>query len=232
MAEAGPTPEELQALAVLEAYDVNRDGKLDEAELAAVTRDYESGNVLHAAALKALRLRYDHDGDGKLDDGELRRLVQDVDTLDTPWRYMGYATCAAKAVKYGRVAFGPLAHPAVLRSSFVVSWGYVAADVGLETYKAEPSFSGTTGTALVRQQRQAAIERFTFQSLSSIVLPFFTVRSIVGAARPHFQQAAWVPPVLGIAVLPALPFIFDKPCQAATRAAFAWWEDPKTPKTV
>ena len=124
-------------------------------------------------ALNALRVRYDADGDGKLSDGEIEALTYDIQTTDTVLRYLGYASTLARTVKYGRVAAAPVVQDKrLLRATFAISWGYVAADVIFEADKSHHVY----GNGLQEVLRGAA-QRFTFQALSSIVFPYLTLQT-------------------------------------------------------
>ncbi|KAL2832444.1 mitochondrial 18 KDa protein-domain-containing protein [Aspergillus cavernicola] len=69
-----------------------------------------------------------------------------VDSIDTPYRYAGYATrlrtlllSAHRYVAYTSdigESFRPVAHPFLVRSAYGISWAYLLGDVGHEGYKA------------------------------------------------------------------------------------------------
>ncbi|KAF8416979.1 mitochondrial 18 KDa protein-domain-containing protein [Tirmania nivea] len=69
--------------------------------------------------------------------------------------------------------------------------------------------------------RTIAAERFIFQTLASMALPAFTIHSIVrysGRAMKNVKSPrlrTWGPVGLGLAVVPALPYLFDEPVERA-----------------
>ncbi|KAK4544059.1 hypothetical protein LTR36_004557 [Oleoguttula mirabilis] len=69
-------------------------------------------------------------------------------------------------------------------------------------------------------------QRALFQGLASMGLPAFTIHSIVRYSSKAMKQVknqrirTWGPIGLGLAAVPALPFIFDKPVEVATEWVF------------
>ncbi|KAG0640615.1 mitochondrial 18 KDa protein-domain-containing protein [Tuber brumale] len=74
--------------------------------------------------------------------------------------------------------------------------------------------------------RTVMAQRAVFQSLASMALPAFTIHSIVRysglALRNHKNPKirTWGPVGLGLAVVPALPYIFDHPVEQAVEWVF------------
>jgi len=74
--------------------------------------------------------------------------------------------------------------------------------------------------------RAIMAQRAVFQSVASMGLPAFTIHSIVrysGKALKSAKNATlrtWGPIGLGLAAVPALPFMFDKPVEEAVEWAF------------
>lgn len=193
--------------------------------------DLHTDRVKHNA-LEVLRFRYDHDDDGELSDDELHYLVTDVKTTDTFLRYFGYcgmmASHTAKFVKYGRVAFGPTVGKTIVRYSFGISWAYVSGDVAYEAYKAR--YERCEDAAHVGR---GAAQRFLFQSMSSIVMPFCTLKTVMPATRMLLQRyvpraPAWVPQAVGLSCIPLMPFVWDAPCDYGATAVFdvVWPQQP------
>jgi mitochondrial fission process protein 1 len=101
-----------------------------------------------------------------------------------------------------------------------------------------PASSSTTtpnpGNAVVPAGKVAPIDHYAtvmaqravFQSLASMGLPAFTIHSIVkysGRAMKDVKNTrirTWGPIGLGLAAVPFLPYIFDKPVEEATEWAF------------
>ncbi|PWN92874.1 hypothetical protein FA10DRAFT_246880 [Acaromyces ingoldii] len=73
--------------------------------------------------------------------------------------------------------------------------------------------------------------RAVFQSIASMALPAFTIHSIVRYSAPIFAKAKSQrlrgagPTVAGLAFVPALPYLFDKPVEHVIDTAFDWIED-------
>jgi fission process protein 1 len=61
-------------------------------------------------------------------------------------------------------------------------------------------------------------------------LPAFTIHTAVKQAKKAFDKSSnlrlrtWGPTVTGLAIVPALPYIFDYPVEVATDRAFEWAE--------
>ena len=122
-------------------------------------------------------------------------------------------------------------------------------DVGYESYKAHrrgPSpleaanFSEPTRIGL------AAVQRAAFQSIASMfvslslyiqplmhislsrALPAFTIHTVVAQARKAFVNTpnprirSWGPTITGLAFVPILPYIFDRPVEHVTDQVFDW----------
>ncbi|KZV90515.1 hypothetical protein EXIGLDRAFT_720294 [Exidia glandulosa HHB12029] len=168
---------------------------------------------------------------------------ENVDSVDTNARYAAYATRLRTAVRATSryfaytsdvgEAFRPIVHPRIVQACYGISWIYVLGDVGFETYKAQrrgptleeaAHFSETTRLAMI------ACKRGIFQGVASMALPAFTIhtivrysaRAFVGSKNPRLR--AWGPTVTGLALVPALPYLFDKPVEHVTDRAFEWIE--------
>jgi fission process protein 1 len=74
--------------------------------------------------------------------------------------------------------------------------------------------------------RTVMVQRAIFQSIASMGLPAFTIHSIVrysGRALKDVKNVkirTWGPIGLGLAAVPALPFLFDKPVEEAVEWTF------------
>lgn len=148
-------------------------------------------------------------------------------------RYVAYTSDIGES-------FRPVAHPWLVRAAYGVSWAYLTGDVAHEGYKAymqnqrvlHPQADLNTPGAVVAPApgRVAAIddyrarmaERAVFQSVASMGLPAFTIHSIVrysGRALKNVKNPrlrSWGPIGLGLAAVPALPYMFDVPVERAT----------------
>lgn len=175
---------------------------------------------------------------------ELNTLAdKDVDSVDSDVRYMAYGARLRTALRAGHryiaytsdvgEAFRPVVPPAVVTAAYGVSWLYLAGDVGYEAYKAHrkgPSpieaahFSEPTRIGMI------AVKRAVFQSVASMALPAFTIHTVVKQAKKAFVNVqnpkvkTWGPTVTGLAIVPVLPYLFDKPVEHVTDAVFEWIE--------
>ncbi|ORY87604.1 mitochondrial 18 KDa protein-domain-containing protein [Protomyces lactucae-debilis] len=154
-----------------------------------------------------------------------------VDSLDSNARYLGYLARAqrylltsSRYVAYTSdigEAFRPVVPPAVVTAGYAVSWLYLIGDVGYEGYKAKyvhDEANGAVGTLMVK--------RSIFQGLASMALPAFTIHSTVKYSAKLFKNVqnpkvnGWGPTVMGLAVVPALPYLFDHPVEYAVDTVF------------
>ncbi|KAI0269193.1 mitochondrial 18 KDa protein-domain-containing protein [Gloeopeniophorella convolvens] len=168
---------------------------------------------------------------------------KNADSTDSDIRYAAYGARLRTALRAGQrylaytsdvgEAFRPIVPPAVVRAAYGISWLYLAGDVGYESYKAHrrgptpfeaAHFTEPTRVGLV------AVKRAAFQSIASMALPAFTIHTAVRQAKKAFDKSAnlrlrtWGPTATGLAIVPALPFIFDHPVEVATDRAFEWVE--------
>ncbi|KAI9785315.1 MAG: hypothetical protein M1839_000332 [Geoglossum umbratile] len=148
-------------------------------------------------------------------------------------RYVAYTSDVAES-------FRPVAHPYLVRGGYAVSWAYLVGDVGYEGYRAylrnqnftraaaeNSSKEGVAGgkaavVPLRDDYRTLMVQRAIFQSIASMGLPAFTIHSIVrysGVALKGVKQypklRAYGPIGLGLAAVPFLPYMFDKPVEEA-----------------
>ncbi|KAI0772632.1 mitochondrial 18 KDa protein-domain-containing protein [Irpex lacteus] len=178
--------------------------------------------------------------------GQAKETVQaladnNVDSTDSNARYMAYAARLRTALRAGHryiaytsdvgEAFRPVVPPAVVTAAYGVSWLYLAGDVGYESYKAyrrgptpleAANFSEPTRVGMI------AVKRAVFQSVASMALPALTIHTAVKQAKKLFVNTtnprvkSWGPTVTGLAIVPILPYLYDKPVEHATDFAFEW----------
>ena len=140
-------------------------------------------------------------------------------------------------------SFRPVAHPWLVRGAYGVSWAYLIGDVSHEGYKAyrsnqrilhpetvpnaTPSQLQTPGhVPAIDDYRARMAERAVFQSIASMGLPAFTIHTIVRYSGQAFKSVknpkirTWGPVGLGLAAVPALPYLFDHPVEVATEWVF------------
>lgn len=128
-------------------------------------------------------------------------------------RYLAYTSDVGEAAR-------PVVHPNIVRLTYGISWGYVLVDVGLEARKAK--IATNDETAVIRH----ASERLIFNALASMILPMFTIHGVVHQMQKltiksasTFARSA-IPSLSGLAVIPFLPFMFDKPVEMVVERAF------------
>lgn len=151
-------------------------------------------------------------------------------------RYVAYTSDIGES-------FRPVAHPNWIRAAYGISWAYLVGDVSHEGYKAwkhnqrvlhpqneddklmAASYAGN-GVPAIEDYRTVMAQRAIFQGLASMGLPAFTIHSIVrysGRAMKNVKNVklrTWGPIGLGLAAVPALPYMFDEPVEHATEWVF------------
>lgn len=151
-------------------------------------------------------------------------------------RYVAYTSDIGES-------FRPVAHPNLVRAAYGISWAYLIGDVSYEGYKAynnqqrilnpqteedkevAAKYPGQKVPAL-HDYRTVMAQRAVFQSIASMGLPAFTIHSIVRYSGQAFKNVknvrirTWGPIGLGLAAVPALPFMFDHPIEVATEYVF------------
>ncbi|KAI9022679.1 mitochondrial 18 KDa protein-domain-containing protein [Hyaloraphidium curvatum] len=173
-----------------------------------------------------------------MDDGQINlshrpkdEAVHHPELTDQQLRYFGYIGRLGRLVKSTArylaytsdlgEAFRPIVPPWVVKASYGVSWAYVVTDVSLTAYSEKDK--GTTGSDL----REIVVKRAVFQSMASMALPAFTIHQSVHLGSWAFKKYStnpvmrrWGPTVLGLAVVPFLPYIFDEPVEIAVEKGF------------
>ncbi|KAK9430999.1 mitochondrial 18 KDa protein-domain-containing protein [Lipomyces doorenjongii] len=143
-------------------------------------------------------------------------------------RYVAYTSDIGES-------FRPVVNPVVVSAAYGISWSYVLGDVAYEGYKAhlrEQEFlaSEARGDDLTGKEKPnwqlTVLQRGVFQSIASMGLPAFTIHSTVkysGRAMKNVKNVrirTWAPVGLGLAVVPALPYLFDAPVEEAVEWVF------------
>lgn len=129
-------------------------------------------------------------------------------------RYFAYTSDVGEAAR-------PIIPPSLVKLAYGISWGYVICDVSLETLKAYEA---------TNKDKDAAIrhggERLVFNTFASMLLPMMTIHTVVHQAQkftmnnPSLFVRGAIPTMAGMAILPALPFIFDKPTEYVVEKLF------------
>ncbi|KAI3662463.1 hypothetical protein MP638_003603 [Amoeboaphelidium occidentale] len=149
-------------------------------------------------------------------------------TTDSAIRYIGYSarvkTILFSAKRYLAYssdfgeAFRPVVQKRVVNAAYALSWGYVLYDVSTEGYK---SYQNGDSPSKVTE---TVVKRGIFQSLASMILPAITIHTQVHLFQKITQRIGkfqkWGPTMAGLALVPALPFLFDHPIEHAVDAVF------------
>ncbi|ORX34449.1 mitochondrial 18kDa protein [Kockovaella imperatae] len=164
---------------------------------------------------------------------------QDVDSTDSSVRYAAYLRRVRDIVHAGSrytaytsdvgEAFRPVVPPIVVTAAYGISWAYLIGDVGFTTYKSSqlgPSPLEAVNMSEPTRLGLVAVKRSVFQGIASMALPAFTIHSSVKFAGRQFAKASnptlrrWGPTVVGISIVPALPYLFDHPVETAVDMGF------------
>lgn len=147
-------------------------------------------------------------------------------------RYVAYTSDIGES-------FRPAVHPTWVKACYGISWTYVLGDVTYEAWKAKLRQQGQylphlkpwdplpavdpQAKALAQNEldwRLVGLKRGLFQSIASMGLPAFTIHTAVRYATKYadknFKNALlrqWGPIGLGLGIVPALPYLFDKPVE-------------------
>eukprot|EP00808_Paulinella_micropora_P026228 g67595.t1 len=205
---------------VLKKYDTDNNGILDHEEVAVIKLDYQQKRA-DPETLAVLE-RYDVNNDGHLSDAEIQGgFMKDIETA----RRLGYKTMAYKATRYLAFtsdfaeAFRPIAHPALVTAGYGVSWMYCFCDVAWNTKKAKEK--GVDDSGLYRY----ASKRAVFQAVASMALPTLIIHTQVHVFQKVFKRVGrfqrFGPSAAGLALIPALPFVLDRPVSKGVDKLFA-----------
>ncbi|KAF9971635.1 hypothetical protein BGZ73_005408 [Actinomortierella ambigua] len=162
---------------------------------------------------------------------EVRDIQQgEVDTVETNARYLAYAARLRNIVVANSrylaytsdigESFRPVVSPAIVRASYGISIAYVGFDVVYEGYKAHMAGAPNDAVGIT------VVKRSIFQGLASLAAPAVTIHTVVHLAGKALKDSAnvtlrrWAPTALGLAVVPALPYMFDHPIETAVDKVF------------
>ncbi|KAI9264318.1 mitochondrial 18 KDa protein-domain-containing protein [Phascolomyces articulosus] len=161
----------------------------------------------------------------------------DIDSIDTNARYLAYGarlrtaiTASSRYLAYTSdvgEAFRPIVSPLVVKAAYGISWAYLGLDVAYEGYKAVQAGKDNAIVATM------VVKRGVFQSLASMAFPMLTIHSIVKySAKTIFANVknnkikSWGPTMLGLGIVPFLPYIFDHPVETAVDKIFDEYIEP------
>ena len=112
----------------------------------------------------------------------------------------------------------PVVHPRIVTASYGISWMYCIADVAVNAMQANSRGSSRHETF------EIIAEKSVFHTFASMALPAATIHTTVRLSRPIFMKLGrftrFGPSMAGLAVVPLLPFIWDKPVEKAIKWAF------------
>lgn len=161
--------------------------------------------------------------------------------MNATHRYVAYTSDIGES-------FRPVAHPNIIRAGYAISWGYIIGDVAYDTWKCKmkqdgvytpglkpwdpiPTHANLESIANYKESnldwKLSGVKRLIFQSVASMGLPAFTIHTVVRYMGKYVQKsgmkgrfATLLPVVTGLAIVPALPYLFDEPVEHALDTAF------------
>ncbi|KAF9395838.1 hypothetical protein CPC16_006532 [Podila verticillata] len=166
---------------------------------------------------------------------EVKELKEgEIDTVETNARYLAYLAryknlfvASSRYLAYSSdvgEAFRPVTQPLFVNAMYGVSFAYVGFDVAYEGYKAHIAGAPTDVVGMT------VLKRGIFQGLASLLMPAITIHTVVHQSGKLFKNSAnatlkrWGPTAIGLAVVPALPIMFDHPIETAVDKVFAMLE--------
>ena len=128
-------------------------------------------------------------------------------------RYTAYASDVGEGLR-------PVVPEWAVKASYGIAFAYVGGEVGLHTYHETQKPDGDPARVFVHQS--------TFHGLASLYLPMVIIHQAVHGAQYAFAKAGrftkWGPSIVGLSLIPALPFCVDKPVEKVVDFIFekAW----------
>ncbi|GAA6025284.1 hypothetical protein JCM10207_001283 [Rhodosporidiobolus poonsookiae] len=174
----------------------------------------------------------------QLEKTEERIVEGKVDSVDTNARYLGYLArfrpvliASSRYLAYTSdvgESFRPVVAPKTVTAAYGVSWAYLVGDVAYEGYKASLKAKEFGSEQLQSIVGLTVAKRAIFQATASMLLPSLTIHSIVKYSAlaikkrgiQNLRVRQWVPSMLGLGFIPALPFIFDEPVEQVVDSTF------------
>ena len=133
-------------------------------------------------------------------------------------RYTAYASDVGEGLR-------PVVPEWAVKASYGIAFAYVGGEVGLHTYHETLKPDGDPARVFVHQS--------TFHGLASLYLPMVIIHQAVHGAQYAFAKAGrftkWGPSIVGLSLIPALPFCVDKPVEKVVDFIFekAWPENAR-----
>eukprot|EP00747_Dinoflagellata_sp_TGD_P186928 gnl/TRDRNA2_/TRDRNA2_44311_c0_seq1.p1 gnl/TRDRNA2_/TRDRNA2_44311_c0~~gnl/TRDRNA2_/TRDRNA2_44311_c0_seq1.p1 ORF type:complete len:224 (-),score=36.44 gnl/TRDRNA2_/TRDRNA2_44311_c0_seq1:94-708(-) len=146
------------------------------------------------------------------------RVGRFLQVISQKFRYAAYMSDVGEAVR-------PVVHQNVVRATYGVAIGYCITDVAYHGFQASEK-----GRDVNRSVAHAA----TFQLFGSLLFPFAAIHMQVHTfekiCHKYGRFTKWGPTIAGLCLIPALPFLVDKPVEHAVDWGFeTYWpaEDKK-----
>lgn len=162
--------------------------------------------------------------------------------LQASHRYVAYTSDIGES-------FRPVAHPNLVTFGYGISWAYLIGDVAFESWKARMNQQGTYYPGLKPWETDkinklvpspevindyddfdwkiVGLKRAVFQGIASMGLPAVTIHSTVRYSSLLFKNSSiknvktYGPVVLGLGIVPILPYLFDEPVEHAVDTVFS-----------
>jgi len=131
-------------------------------------------------------------------------------------RYTAYSSDVGEALR-------PIVPDWAVKGTYGLAVAYIVGDVGYTGYKESLKPDGNTTRALTH----AAV----FQGVASLALPMVIIHQAVHGAQYVTKRLGrftkWGPTLVGLSLIPALPYAVDEPCEHVIDAAFdKFWPVP------
>mmetsp|Transcript_43698 Transcript_43698/g.114848 ORF Transcript_43698/g.114848 Transcript_43698/m.114848 type:complete len:193 (+) Transcript_43698:37-615(+) len=124
-------------------------------------------------------------------------------------RYTAYASDVGEGLR-------PVVPEWAVRASYGLAVTYVAGEIGLHTYHASQKQDTDIPRVLAHQT--------IFHGIASLGLPMVIIHQAVHGAQVVTKRLGrftkWGPSLVGLSLIPALPFVVDAPVETAVDAAF------------
>ena len=129
-------------------------------------------------------------------------------------------------------ALRPVISDRIVETSLAITAVYILADVGWEAYKLHKR-GYQSDSDEVTAIAQCVVQRTTFQVLASVVIPAAIINTSMKVSTQFFHRVGrfqrWGPSVVGLAIIPLLPLVVDKPVENGVDwlfARFSPWSQP------
>lgn len=136
--------------------------------------------------------------------GESKKESYDV-FRDSPLRYLGYANEVGESFRYQ--------FPSLVTPSYVLAFGYCAADSVSKGYDVYSSSNTNPTTTRLHDTVRATLDTLVWQSLASVMIPGATINLLVKATRAAVRRSPlllpglvqeWLPTATGLASIPLI----------------------------